>query len=82
MNSSYVLAWRRDRMRLSHQGWSPLMKPIPNPDDGVGRVIIDEKWLWLEPILRKILNPRARPPKLTLREFLEAVFFWARTGVG
>jgi len=58
------------------------MNPIANPDDGVRRVITDEMWRRLEPMLRGILNPRGRPPELTLREFLEAVFYWARTGVG
>jgi transposase len=58
------------------------MKPVPDPDDGVRRVITAEMWHRLAPLLRKILNPRGRPPELAVREFLEAVFFWARTGVG
>lgn len=50
-------------------------------EDGVRRVITDKAWRQLEPILRRILSPRGAPPKLGLREFLEAVLYIDRTGV-
>jgi transposase len=49
--------------------------------DGVRRVITDKAWQQLEPILARILSPRGAPPKLGLREFLEAVLYVDRTGI-
>jgi transposase len=49
--------------------------------DGVRRVITGKAWRQLEPILRRILSPRGAPPKLGLREFLEAVLYLDRTGI-
>ena len=57
------------------------MKPVRNPDDGVRRVVDDAMWELLSGILAKLLSKRGAPPALALREFLEAIFFWARTGV-
>ena len=49
--------------------------------DGVRRVLDDPAWRQLEPILRGVVSRRGAPPRLELREFLEAVLYRARTGV-
>ena len=49
--------------------------------DGVRRVLDDRAWRQLEPILRRLLSRRCAPPRLGLREFVEAVLYLARTGV-
>ena len=38
-------------------------------------------WELLAALLARLLSKRGAPPALELREFLEAVFYWARTGV-
>jgi transposase len=57
------------------------MTPKASKADGVRRVVTDEAWGQLAPILGRLLSRRGAPPKLELREFLEAVLFCARTGV-
>lgn len=57
------------------------MKPLPNPHDGVRRVLTDEAWEQLEAILQQVLSRRGALPKLDLREFIEAVLYLARTGL-
>ena len=45
------------------------------------RVLDDRAWRQLEPILRRLLSRRGAPPRLGLREFVEAVLYLSRTGV-
>ena len=49
--------------------------------DGVRRVLDDEAWRQLEPILLGLLSRRGALPRLELREYIEAVLYLARTGV-
>jgi transposase len=48
--------------------------------DGIRRVITDEAWAQLKPILAQVLSRTGAPPKLAVRAFLEAVLYLARTG--
>lgn len=57
------------------------MSPRVRGADGVRRVITDEVWGQLEPVLRRVRSPRGAPPTLAEREFVEAVLFVARTGI-
>lgn len=57
------------------------MQPTPKPEDGVRRIIDDEMWALLAPIIADVCDRRGRKPELEVREFLEAVFYWGRTGI-
>ena len=57
------------------------MIPLTRGTDGVRRIISDEAWEQFEAILSTLLSKRGAPPKLVIREFLEAVFYVSRTGV-
>jgi transposase len=59
-------------------GW---MKPVANSEDGVRRVIDNEMWDVLAAIISDVCDRRGRKPELEVREFVEAVFYWGRTGV-
>ena len=57
------------------------MIPLARGTDGVRRVVTDEAWEQLEPILSPLLSKRGAPAKLELREFVEAVLYVGRTGI-
>lgn len=56
------------------------MAPKASRRDGTRRVITDEAWAQLKPVLARVLSRRGAPPQLTVREFLGAVLYLARTG--
>jgi transposase len=58
-----------------------VMRPMVRGEDGVRRVINDEAWRQLRPVLARILSKRGAPPTLEVREFLEAVLYLERTGI-
>lgn len=57
------------------------MKPTANLDDGVRRVIDDAMWVELQTLVATICDRRGTKPELEVREFLEAIFYWGRTGI-
>lgn len=57
------------------------MISLTRGSDGVRRIITDEAWEQFEAALTPLLSKRGAPPKLAIREFLEAVFYIGRTGV-
>jgi transposase len=80
-NSFYLgtIALRHEATARVMEGGA--MIPQRNPRDGVRRALTDEAWKQLDPILGQLLSRRGAPPKLELRESLEAVLYLARTGL-
>lgn len=82
MTNSFCLgtiALRREATTRAKDG--VVMIPRREPRDGVRRALDDAAWKQLEPILGLVLSRRGAPPKLELRESLEAVSDLARTGL-
>ena len=46
----------------------------------ISQQISNEQWILLEPILKRVCDPRGRPCKQSQRDFIEAVLWIARTG--
>jgi transposase len=57
------------------------MITLTRGSDGVRRIITDDAWEQFEAALKPLLSKRGAPPKLAIREFLEAVFYIGRTGI-
>lgn len=57
------------------------MKVLERSDDGVRGALTDEAWTQLEPVVLKVVGPRGRPAKQSLREFIEPVISIDRTGM-
>ena len=45
------------------------------------RIITDEIWMVLGPMVQRCRSPLGPAPELSDRMFFEAVFYWARTGI-